>query len=244
MALLNLFRFKLPWVYLRKARRDCLRGVRCQLQVWCSSIGPFMFTLLPSQYPSMPSRMLTMFQKQDMKWCRLYRLSSPPFAFFCFGDWCLTLGRPTFGSLLHLLGPFWDSCDSLCKVMLLKWVAAWPTTLLGEIDSMDKWDRLKRSSCPISQKYMVLPMAFWSSALYGAASCPLADSYLHQLRQAANKALRCKHAGSNLMPYWDSLWATKYVGVLLEFWTAGACGNHPLMVASLMALLGIDGGLE
>ena len=46
---------------------------------------------------------------------------------------------------------------------------------------------------------MVLPMAFWFSALYGAASCPLADTYLHQLRQAANKALRCKHAGTNAL---------------------------------------------
>ena len=63
----------------------------------------------------------------------------------------------------------------------------------------DKWDRLKRSPCPLSQKYMVLPMAFWSSALYGAASCPLADNYLHQLRQAANRALRCKHAGANAL---------------------------------------------
>ena len=42
-------------------------------------------------------------------------------------------------------------------------------------------------------------MAFWSSALYGAAPCPLAGNYLHQLRQAANKALRCKHAARNAL---------------------------------------------
>jgi hypothetical protein len=45
---------------------------------------------------------------------------------------------------------------------------------------LDKWDRLKRSPGPLYQKHMVLPMAFWFSALYGAASCPLADTYLHQ----------------------------------------------------------------
>eukprot|EP00435_Cladocopium_sp_Y103_P021195 s622_g5.t1 len=62
-----------------------------------------------------------------------------------------------------------------------------------------KWERLRRSLCPLSQKYTVLPLAFWASALYGSASCHVADSYLHQLRQAANKALRCKHAGSNAL---------------------------------------------
>eukprot|EP00435_Cladocopium_sp_Y103_P041240 s12_g11.t1 len=62
-----------------------------------------------------------------------------------------------------------------------------------------KWARLKRSLAPLAQKHMVLPMAFWSSALYGAAACPLADTYIHQLRQEANKALRCKHAGSNAL---------------------------------------------
>jgi ribonuclease HI len=63
----------------------------------------------------------------------------------------------------------------------------------------DKWERLRRSPCPLSQKFTVLPLAFWASALYGAASCPVADNYIHQLRQAANKALRCKQAGSNAL---------------------------------------------
>ena len=62
-----------------------------------------------------------------------------------------------------------------------------------------KWERLRKSACPLEQKFAVLPMAFWASALYGNASCPLADSYHHQLRQAANKALRCNQAGSNAL---------------------------------------------
>eukprot|EP00435_Cladocopium_sp_Y103_P050325 s456_g15.t1 len=63
----------------------------------------------------------------------------------------------------------------------------------------DKWMRLKRSCCSMEQKFAVLPIAFWSAALYGCASCPLADSYIHQLRQAANKALRCNQAGANAL---------------------------------------------
>ena len=104
-------------------------------------------------------------------------------------------------------------------------------------------------------------MAFWSSALYGAAPCPLAGNYLHQLRQAANKALRCKHAARNALlrfslsvTRWtqtldSSIWFQffrlfdGYVGVLLEFWIAGACGNHPLMVATHMVLLCAFGGV-
>lgn len=62
-----------------------------------------------------------------------------------------------------------------------------------------KWERLRRSLCPLAQKFMVLPSAFWSSALHGAPACPVADGYLHQLRQAANRALRCKQAGSNAL---------------------------------------------
>ena len=59
-----------------------------------------------------------------------------------------------------------------------------------------KWERLKRSLAPRAQKLQILPMAFWSAALHGSASCPLSDGYFHQLRQAANKALRCNQAGS------------------------------------------------
>ena len=62
-----------------------------------------------------------------------------------------------------------------------------------------KWERLKRSMAPRAQKFQILPLAFWSAALYGAASCPLADSYFHKLRQAANKALRCNQAGANAL---------------------------------------------
>ena len=64
---------------------------------------------------------------------------------------------------------------------------------------LPKWDRLRRSLSPLAQKYMVLPLAFWPMALDGAAACPLADNYFHQLRQAANKALRCKQAGANAL---------------------------------------------
>ena len=64
---------------------------------------------------------------------------------------------------------------------------------------VEKWDRLRRSQCPQSQKYSMLSLVFWPAALHGAASCPVADSYIQQLRQSANKALRCNKAGSNAL---------------------------------------------
>ena len=63
----------------------------------------------------------------------------------------------------------------------------------------DKWDRLRRSLAPVAQKFMMLYLVFWPAALYGAAACPVADDYVQQLRQAANKALRSNKAGSNAM---------------------------------------------
>jgi hypothetical protein len=57
---------------------------------------------------------------------------------------------------------------------------------------------------------MVLPMAFWFSALYGAASCPLADTYLHQFNYDKQQTRLFAANMQEPMPCYASLCATRW----------------------------------
>eukprot|EP00435_Cladocopium_sp_Y103_P037022 s2118_g9.t1 len=61
----------------------------------------------------------------------------------------------------------------------------------------DKWQKLRRSMAPLTQKFSVLSTVFWPKALHGAPACVFADNYLLALRRAATKALKINGAGAN-----------------------------------------------
>eukprot|EP00438_Fugacium_kawagutii_P027180 Skav234839 [mRNA] locus=scaffold1428:194544:196872:- [translate_table: standard] len=60
-----------------------------------------------------------------------------------------------------------------------------------------RWQCLKRSMAPTTQKLTILLKFFWPAALDGAMNCLVADTYVHDLRKMAAKTLRLNGAGSN-----------------------------------------------
>eukprot|EP00438_Fugacium_kawagutii_P013643 Skav213116 [mRNA] locus=scaffold107:42137:49620:+ [translate_table: standard] len=94
-----------------------------------------------------------------------------------------------------------------------------------------KWARLKRSTSPLRQKFQVLPLAFWAAALHGAPSCPLAANYLHDLRQAANRSLRCNQAGSNALLRFSLKFFSLYPGshFVIKLLDTMKCPNFGVM---------------
>ena len=62
-----------------------------------------------------------------------------------------------------------------------------------------RWVKLQRSQAPGPQKLSVLAKFFWPQALHGSSNVVIADSYAHDLRKEAVKALRLNGAGSNPM---------------------------------------------
>ena len=62
---------------------------------------------------------------------------------------------------------------------------------------LERWQQLRRSKAPLSQKLRVLPIVFWAKAMHGTLSCLSSDSHVHKLRTQAIKHLGLQLAGAN-----------------------------------------------
>ena len=258
MSLSDPFRYRLPWVSLNAVRKDCQRAVAVHFlwRAWCSLIGHFISTWRPCHPQFMLLHMLTTFRKPDMKWWMWSKPFSLPFASFNFGDCCWTLGKPIPGVPLHFPGPSCESRGWLCSVTHWSWAAAWHMMRRAEIGSCATGRTSSLTNGTGSSEVLVHSIRStwsfrWLFGLQPFTALPLAPLqipiYINQDKQ------QTRLFAANMqepMPCYASLWATrwtqtqvfstwfqlfrlfeKFVGVLLEFWIAGACGNHLLMVA-------------
>lgn len=55
---------------------------------------------------------------------------------------------------------------------------------------LERWQQLRRSKAPLSQKMRVLPIVFWAKAMHGTLSCLSSDSHVHKLKHTGRQTSR------------------------------------------------------